>query len=40
MVEHTTVGVNGAKLRVVRAGRGRPLPLLHGWPEFWLTWSQ
>jgi pimeloyl-ACP methyl ester carboxylesterase len=20
-------------------GRGRPLLLLHGWPEFWLTWQ-
>src|SRR5205823_6568092 len=26
-------------LHVVRAGRGKPLLLLHGWPEFWLTWE-
>jgi pimeloyl-ACP methyl ester carboxylesterase len=24
---------------VARIGRGRPLVLLHGWPEFWLTWE-
>jgi pimeloyl-ACP methyl ester carboxylesterase len=23
---------------VARLGRGRPLLLLHGWPEFWLVW--
>jgi pimeloyl-ACP methyl ester carboxylesterase len=24
---------------VARAGQGKPLLLLHGWPEFWLTWE-
>jgi pimeloyl-ACP methyl ester carboxylesterase len=24
---------------VARTGRGKPLLLLHGWPEFWLTWE-
>jgi pimeloyl-ACP methyl ester carboxylesterase len=24
---------------VARIGAGRPLLLLHGWPEFWLTWE-
>lgn len=38
-MEHLTVTSNGARLHVVRAGRGRPLLLLHGWPEFWLTWE-
>ena len=25
-------------INVARYGRGRPLLLLHGWPEFWLVW--
>jgi pimeloyl-ACP methyl ester carboxylesterase len=25
-------------MNVARYGRGRPLLLLHGWPEFWLVW--
>ena len=38
-MEHLTVQANGAALHVVRLGAGRPLLLLHGWPEFWLTWE-
>ena len=38
-MEHLTVQANGAALHVVRTGAGRPLLLLHGWPEFWLTWE-
>ncbi len=38
-IEHSTVAVRGASLHVAQAGRGRPLLLLHGWPEFWLTWE-
>jgi pimeloyl-ACP methyl ester carboxylesterase len=26
-------------VHLARAGSGRPLLLLHGWPEFWLTWA-
>lgn len=39
MVRHETVAVNGADLHVARRGAGPPLVLLHGWPEFWLTWE-
>jgi pimeloyl-ACP methyl ester carboxylesterase len=38
-MEHLTVNANGAAFHVARTGRGRPLLLLHGWPEFWLTWE-
>ena len=38
-MEHLTVRANGAALHVARLGAGRPLLLLHGWPEFWLTWE-
>jgi pimeloyl-ACP methyl ester carboxylesterase len=38
-IEHSEVAVNGAKLHVARFGSGRPILLLHGWPEFWFTWE-
>ena len=38
-IRHETVRANGVALHVARAGQGRPLVLLHGWPEFWLTWE-
>jgi pimeloyl-ACP methyl ester carboxylesterase len=39
MIEHLHVKANGATFHVARAGAGKPLLLLHGWPEFWLTWE-
>ena len=38
-MEHLTVKANEAEFHVVRTGRGQPLLLLHGWPEFWMTWE-
>ena len=38
-IKHSRLQVNGATLHVARTGKGRPLLLLHGWPEFWLTWQ-
>jgi pimeloyl-ACP methyl ester carboxylesterase len=38
-MEHLTVQANGAAFHVARTGAGKPLLLLHGWPEFWLTWE-
>jgi pimeloyl-ACP methyl ester carboxylesterase len=38
-MEHLTVSANGATFHVARLGRGKPLLLLHGWPEYWLTWE-
>lgn len=37
--ESVRVSANGISVHCARAGRGRPLVLLHGWPEFWLTWA-
>jgi pimeloyl-ACP methyl ester carboxylesterase len=37
--EHLTIRARGAAFHAVRMGTGRPLLLLHGWPEFWLTWE-
>lgn len=39
MIEHLRIQANGITLHVAKAGAGRPLLLLHGWPEFWLTWE-
>jgi pimeloyl-ACP methyl ester carboxylesterase len=38
-MEHLTVQANNAALHVARIGTGKPLLLLHGWPEFWLSWE-
>ena len=37
--ESQRLPANGISIHLARAGRGRPLLLLHGWPEFWLTWA-
>jgi pimeloyl-ACP methyl ester carboxylesterase len=41
-LEHTFINVGEVKLHVVQAGPqdGRPLILLHGFPDFWYGWSQ
>ena len=38
-METLSVRANGAAFHVARTGTGKPLVLLHGWPEFWLTWE-
>ena len=38
-MEHLTVRANDAAFHVARIGHGQPLLLLHGWPEFWLSWE-
>ena len=39
-IEHTNIFTNGVNLHVVLAGpvNGRPVVLLHGFPEFWRGW--
>ncbi len=36
---HQYVKANGIRMHYVRQGAGTPIVLLHGWPEFWLTWE-
>jgi pimeloyl-ACP methyl ester carboxylesterase len=38
-MQHMSVRANGASFHTVELGKGPPLLLLHGWPEFWLTWE-
>jgi pimeloyl-ACP methyl ester carboxylesterase len=38
-MEHLTIAANGAQFHVAKIGAGEPLLMLHGWPEFWLTWE-
>ena len=38
-MEHLTVQANNAAFHVAKIGTGQPLLLLHGWPEFWLSWE-
>ncbi len=38
-MQHTVLNANAASFHVVQTGEGAPLLLLHGWPEFWMTWE-
>jgi pimeloyl-ACP methyl ester carboxylesterase len=38
-IRHQSVPINGIAMHVASLGAGPPLILLHGWPEFWLTWE-
>jgi pimeloyl-ACP methyl ester carboxylesterase len=37
---HQIAELQEARLHYVREGKGRPVFLLHGWPEFWWTWHR
>jgi pimeloyl-ACP methyl ester carboxylesterase len=37
---HQRLRVHGLDVHFVREGQGRPLLLLHGWPEFWWSWHR
>ncbi len=39
-IAHGKIAANGGAFHVARVGAGAPLLLLHGWPEFWLTWEK
>ncbi|GAA5141756.1 alpha/beta fold hydrolase [Pseudonocardia adelaidensis] len=36
--EHAKTSVNGLRLHHVTSGSGRPVVLLHGWPQTWYEW--
>ena len=38
-IRHGTLEANGTRLHLRPHRLGPPLVLLHGWPEFWLTWE-
>jgi pimeloyl-ACP methyl ester carboxylesterase len=37
-IKQSKLPVEDLIINVARFGRGRPLLLLHGWPEFWIVW--
>ncbi|MFJ7205878.1 alpha/beta fold hydrolase [Streptomyces sp. NPDC098789] len=39
-VRHHYVDVRGVRLHVAEAGRGRPVVLLHGFPQHWYGWRR
>ncbi len=39
LIQHSMIEANGTRFHVAEIGKGQPLLLLHGWPEFWLTWE-
>jgi pimeloyl-ACP methyl ester carboxylesterase len=39
-VKHTYIKISTAKLHIAEAGKGKPLLLLHGWPQHWYVWRK
>jgi pimeloyl-ACP methyl ester carboxylesterase len=39
-VQHSFIDVNHAKLHIAEAGKGKPILLLHGWPQHWYVWRK
>ncbi len=37
-VEHRFVEAGGLRMHVAEAGEGRPLLMVHGWPQHWYLW--
>jgi pimeloyl-ACP methyl ester carboxylesterase len=37
-MEHKSIDVGSTRLHVVQEGKGPPVILLHGFPEFWYSW--
>jgi pimeloyl-ACP methyl ester carboxylesterase len=39
-VQHRFVSAGGLRTHVAEAGRGRPVVMLHGWPQHWWMWRR
>jgi pimeloyl-ACP methyl ester carboxylesterase len=39
-VSHSFIKVRGIQLHIAEAGQGKPLLLLHGWPQHWYVWRK
>ena len=39
VMQHSAMEANGVRLHYACTGKGLPIALLHGWPEFWFTWE-
>ena len=39
-IEHATVHANGLNFHCARAGSGKLMLFLHGFPEFWRAWRR
>ncbi|MCG8155414.1 alpha/beta hydrolase [Brenneria goodwinii] len=39
-LKHEIAVVNGVRLHYVRAGKGEPVLLVHGWPQTWYEWHR
>ncbi len=37
-IKHDYIIIDGKKIHVAKIGKGKPIILIHGWPEFWVTW--
>jgi pimeloyl-ACP methyl ester carboxylesterase len=39
-VEHVFVDAGGLPMHLAQAGRGKPILMLHGWPQHWYLWRR
>src|SRR5260221_8456278 len=39
-IKHTYIKISTAKIHVAEVGQGKPLLLLHGWPQHWYVWRK
>jgi pimeloyl-ACP methyl ester carboxylesterase len=37
-VEHRFLNTGGLRMHLAQAGEGRPIVMLHGWPQHWYVW--